>query len=353
MLTTYFGYRVWSLSSRGRQDVERILVEGAGSQNANGIYYRIDGLANGELYSKREVACGQQYVYTISISVNKEEEVECRLFCSKLLTHGAVKSFVRNSNGNSAFQPLLQVIQIDTESPEDTNTSRSPSRRKSTKVSLTDFLASVKRMQQLTHLPFSQLHLSDGEHYLTATMTPQLRSATRNGEIVENTLLKVLDYEKYVSDDAVTLLLKKVSIVSQDPGQRFGNPSYYYDVFDEENEDDGQPIISTDTPIETQICHELMQRQDTVVSKEVQTLVELYSSKYPLEEKPIDSKIMSTGWCVDSHGTAPGPRCRWISARARNRSKSPKSPNASISATAISSQRLSNSKSSNSLSDGI
>jgi hypothetical protein len=107
--------RVWSLSSRGRQDLERILVEGAGRQNANGIYYRIDGLANGELYSKREVACGQQYVYTLSISLNKDQQVECRLFCSKLLTHRAVKSLVRNRNELPSFQPILQVIRIDVE----------------------------------------------------------------------------------------------------------------------------------------------------------------------------------------------------------------------------------------------
>ena len=135
---------VWSLSSRGRNDSERILVEGAGSQNANGIYYRIDGLANGELYSKREVACGQQYVYTLSISVNKEQpsdqQVECRLFCSKLLTYHAVKGLVRTSNRAPTFQPILQVIQIiDAESGGDEQigfVSRSSSVRKVTQVSL-------------------------------------------------------------------------------------------------------------------------------------------------------------------------------------------------------------------------
>lgn len=56
--------KVWSLSSRGRPNIERILVEGAGSKDTNGIYYKIEGLSNGELYSKREVACGQQHVRT-------------------------------------------------------------------------------------------------------------------------------------------------------------------------------------------------------------------------------------------------------------------------------------------------
>jgi hypothetical protein len=111
--------RVWSLSSRGRPDTERILVEGAGSKNANGIYYRIDGLANGELYSKREVACGQQYVYTLSISVNKDQQVECRIFCSKLLTHRGVKSLARVRARDPTFQPLLQVIRLDDGYTED------------------------------------------------------------------------------------------------------------------------------------------------------------------------------------------------------------------------------------------
>lgn len=105
---------VWSLSSRGRPNVERILVEGAGSQDANGIYYRIDGLANGELYSKREVACGQQHVYTLSISVNSSGTSECRIFCSKLLTHCAVRLLARSrSTRDPSFQPLMQIIQID------------------------------------------------------------------------------------------------------------------------------------------------------------------------------------------------------------------------------------------------
>jgi hypothetical protein len=106
---------LWSLSSRGRPD-ERILVEGAGSEDANGIYYRIDGLANGELYSKREVACGQQYVYTLSCSFHEpKDRYECRIFCSKLLTHLGVKSMVqrqRRRQRAGITQPLLQVIQV-------------------------------------------------------------------------------------------------------------------------------------------------------------------------------------------------------------------------------------------------
>jgi hypothetical protein len=111
--------RVWALSCRGRPDVDRILVEGAGTKETNGMYYKIDGLANGELYSKREVACGQQYVYTLSCSVNKQEEVECRIFCSKLLTHMAVRSLVQRV-ADLSFQPLMQVIRVEEEESNDT-----------------------------------------------------------------------------------------------------------------------------------------------------------------------------------------------------------------------------------------
>lgn len=114
--------RVWSLSSRGRPNIERILVEGAGSKDANGMYYKIEGLTNGELYSKREVACGQQHVYTLSVSVNKERStVECRIFCSKLLTHGAVMKMVKTRPCNPTFQPILQITQMKEETTDEQN----------------------------------------------------------------------------------------------------------------------------------------------------------------------------------------------------------------------------------------
>jgi hypothetical protein len=117
---------LWSLSSRGRPTDERILVEGAGSEDANGIYYKIDGLANGELYSKREVSCGQQYVYTLSCSFHESKErYECRIFCSKLLTHLGVQTIMvqrrqrqrgrqpQQQQQTAMTQPLLQVIQVE------------------------------------------------------------------------------------------------------------------------------------------------------------------------------------------------------------------------------------------------
>ena len=117
--------RIWTMSSRGSPDIERILVEGAGSTDANGLYYKIDGLSNGELFSKREVACGQQNVYTLSISVNKEDVVECRIFSSKLLTQGAVRKMVRNpSSVSKKFKPILQITKIYEESRDEDNARR-------------------------------------------------------------------------------------------------------------------------------------------------------------------------------------------------------------------------------------
>jgi hypothetical protein len=105
---------IWTLSSRGRPNIERILVEGAGSPNANGMYYHIHGLASGDLYSKREVACGQQHVYTLSISVVESGMTECRIFCSQLLTHKSIRTLAKNRpTRDPSFQPLLQIIRID------------------------------------------------------------------------------------------------------------------------------------------------------------------------------------------------------------------------------------------------
>jgi hypothetical protein len=65
---------VWLLSSGGWPNTERILVEGAGSKNAIGIYYRIDGLANGELYSKRE---NNRILYTYASTVSTIAHCSC------------------------------------------------------------------------------------------------------------------------------------------------------------------------------------------------------------------------------------------------------------------------------------
>eukprot|EP00339_Tiarina_fusa_P001570 CAMPEP_0116999586 /NCGR_PEP_ID=MMETSP0472-20121206/2239_1 /TAXON_ID=693140 ORGANISM="Tiarina fusus, Strain LIS" /NCGR_SAMPLE_ID=MMETSP0472 /ASSEMBLY_ACC=CAM_ASM_000603 /LENGTH=539 /DNA_ID=CAMNT_0004699049 /DNA_START=102 /DNA_END=1718 /DNA_ORIENTATION=+ len=272
--------RIWSLPSRGRPEVERILVEGAGSKNTNGIYYRIGGLSNGDLYSKQEVACGQQYVYTLSISENKDEVVECRIFCSKLLTHCAVKTFVRTVTRDPSFQPILQVVHLAWENADGGEI---------------DSILGVKNRSSKSNNT-TRLLLSDGEHYITATLGSQLRSSNRIKELVPNTLIKVFGFERDSSEGRVSIKLKKLSIISQDPGHRFGNPAYFYDVCDDQEKEDEQAIVTTDAPVETQICQALLRDRNATATDETQTLLELYSCQYPINEKPIDSKIPNTGW---------------------------------------------------------
>ena len=66
------------------------------------------------------MACGQQNVYTLSISVNKEDVVEGRIFSSKLLTQGAVRKMVRTpSLVSKKFKPILQITKIYEETRDD------------------------------------------------------------------------------------------------------------------------------------------------------------------------------------------------------------------------------------------
>ena len=111
--------RVWTINCRGKDaNVDRVLVEGSGHNEVNGVYYRIRGLAKGDVYSKREVSCGQLYVYTLSCS-QKDDTIESRIFGSKVMTHQAIPRIVAQQQTAVApapvivFQPLLQVISLE------------------------------------------------------------------------------------------------------------------------------------------------------------------------------------------------------------------------------------------------
>jgi len=157
-----------------------------------------------------------------------------------------------------------------------------------------------------------QFRLSDGEHFVNA----RIRASSRSKDIALNTLIKVNDYNRRVIDNQVHLDLKKVTIVSQDPGYRFGNPLYYYDVYEESaEEDDGQSIVNAETPIENEISQDLMETQRASIPHESEALLELYSCTIQPDQRPVNSKIPRTGWLVDSHGESPGPKCRWIPAQ--------------------------------------
>lgn len=128
-------------------------------------------------------------------------------------------------------------------------------------------------------------------------------------------MIKVLDFDKYISDECVAVHLKKISVVNLDPGHRFGNPVYYFDVFGEKDDDDSQEVINmTENLIEDQISQELIERTGgTEASPDRNsTLLKMYSCQFAIDQKPVHSKIPSTGWKVDIHGCAPVPRIRWI-----------------------------------------
>jgi hypothetical protein len=382
--------RVWSLACRGRPDVDRILVEDAGSKDVNGVYYRIHGLTNGELYSKREVSCGQVYVYTLSCSVHhKTQEVQCRIFCSKLLTHRAIWNLVQQQSRNGGhrrgrrpapstnhiFQPLMQVLSVTDAGGEDdpvkegghsrpgsppveavavaggTSSTMRNTRASSLSVGGSrPFRVSLRYSQatfalpcfgvlQMSHFALDQILLSDGEYYITATMSPELSMSLRSKELVKNALIKILNYEKYELDGTgkCAIRLHKISLISQDPGHQFGNPMDYHDAYDEEEDtistgsssSGNEPVVvvasaTVDAPIENQICHELLmsqqqEQQQKLSARSNQNLSEFYSCHYPVKASPllaVDSKIPSTGWQIDTHGQAPCPKCRWIPAAA-------------------------------------
>lgn len=108
--------------------------------------------------------------------------------------------------------------------------------------------------------------------------------------------------------------LKKISIVNHDPGKKFGNPVFFFDVFDGDSEDDGQSIVPDGTPIEVRLGQELMQRNASKSSNKGDDgkLRELYSCRFTAQEKPIHSKIPISGWKIDSNGLMPVPKVRWV-----------------------------------------
>ncbi len=125
----------------------------------------------------------------------------------------------------------------------------------------------------------------------------------------------MLDFDKYICDECVAIHLKKISVVSLDPGHRFGNPAYYYDVFGQNDDDDSQEVINEmEKPIENQISQEIIEgKAGAVKALELEkTLLEMYSCRFTADKKPIHSKVPSIGWEVDIHGCAPVPRIRWI-----------------------------------------
>jgi hypothetical protein len=166
---------------------------------------------------------------------------------------------------------------------------------------------------------------------VTATLGPALILSLRNKELVQNSLLKVVQYEKYLLDGRVVLRIHKVSLISQDPGHRFGNPIDFHDAWDEPalTTSISMDTTSTTSPIE-RVCLEFFQQQsnggvllsndpdsgtnENLSSENLssENLSKLYSCRYPVNQKPVDSKIPRNGWKIECHGEAPSPKCQWI-----------------------------------------
>ncbi len=69
-------------------------------------------------------------------------------------------------------------------------------------------------------------------------MTPRFNTAKKYKELGQNTLIKVLGFERTTREGKTSFQINKLCIISQDPGHRFGNPLHYFDVYDDSEDDD-------------------------------------------------------------------------------------------------------------------
>lgn len=272
--------KVWKIHCRGpQQSEERVLVEGAGARDANGIYYRISGLSNGDLYTKQEISCGQQIVYTLSRSVDKEiGAVKCRIFCSQLLTHNAVLQLQHMSSTSNSlaldptFQPVLQVHSLSSKPAP-----RSP--------------ASV---MSFSSDEFYQLTLSDGKWYMPGTLSQSLEKYVSSKKIIENSIIKVTGFGLYEDEGCCCIHITKLSIVTSSPGQTFGSPRAFLSLSVELDQSD----LST-------LMFDSLNEKDSVNGSKIM---------YKCTAREGDSKIPSTRWESAEHGLEPSPQCCWIAA---------------------------------------
>lgn len=151
-------------------------------------------------------------------------------------------------------------------------------------------------------------------------------SVIHENAITKNSLIKLLTFSKYESEDVTAIHVKTISVISQDPGHKFGNPVYYFDFFSPQDDDDSHGVVDgDDDAIENEISRELMERKSSIEKEPEKdyTLQELYSCRFAAHEKPIHSKIPSNGWKKDAHGLEPVPRTQWIPGPAPRRPLGP------------------------------
>jgi hypothetical protein len=303
---------------RGRDGTDRVLVEGAGTRHVNGVYTWIAGYAHGDLYSKREVTCGQSHVYTLSCHTTVQG-VECRIFCIPVLTHQAIrtlyghfmKSIPFTECVDPPFQPVLQVIAIqECQSVDTFVASLFPDTAPHIATPLV--ATSCKTAAATTRHPQYTLILSDGHYQIEAEPSAALSSMIQRGEVVEHSLLQVEHYHTYVASYPILpvrndvsvmpmpeigrlgLKVTQATVVHHNPGVRFGNPLPI--------DDDGPDWLQNPS-----VCN------ITSSSSGYMTLYACHLSHAQRHGGPL---VPVDGWVVQDQGVGPPPHCWWIPAHA-------------------------------------
>ena len=280
--------RVWSLDVRGgATTADRVLVEQAGTADCNGLYYRIAPglLSNGrsDLYSKRELACGQQYVYTLSRRLlsrtvartttetagGREEEesyYECRIFRNPFLTYNAVhqlEAMQVSSTITTSFQPVLQVIAIERPTLED--------------ASSTSSLPTPIRQ-------YHHVRVSDGSKHMHGWLSAELSRWVDKKELCVHHVIQVHEFGMYKYEGCAGIHIIRARIVTTAPLFRFGDP---------------QPLLPTSSipaPSAPAMTGSYHHHQN------------LYTCEYPLLHM---GTVPQSMWLADE-GLEPAPDCLFI-----------------------------------------
>ena len=315
--------KIWHLPCRGALQmggglkessslVDRVLVEGSGCRDADGMYYQLTtnsasagnwGMQNSPfrfsslfhhgtknvLYTKREVVVGQQYVYTLSrclryrrrdttvpedgieeVSLEEEDQenayYECRIFVCPFLTQGAVRSLQRMQATASlvpCYQPVLQVVL--------------------TPPCISDNVPTPIRK-------YYRVRLSDGELHMPATLAPELNALVERNEIDVHRVLRVLEFGVYTIYGCAAIHVLKAVVIhgsASAKSTRFGNP----------------------LPLEDAALDEGTERP---------TVQHLYRAEVEAGDFTL-SGIPKSGWRVEAQGRAPAPECTWIPAAVQPR----------------------------------
>ena len=358
--------RVWSLHSRPAkyQTVERVLVEDCGSRQVRGMYVRmVSGLkkTHGALYTKREIVAGQPMVYTLSCSLvhqpaaqskysqNQDgsgaedvppgqEVVECRIFCSPLLTPHAIPTLFQYYS-NSAyvdplFQPILQIVAV--------KHSSSNKRTRTVVVSDGHYCMQASLANNLA------IHNSKDIQIYGVVQVLAFRLNQSSGSSNSSTSSNIPSR----SSSSPKLHIQRVSIVNSNAGQVFGRPTFFrgppkqelspqkdiHSIAEETDDGDSHHPLDTDDvddhpPPHHHYHHDGDDASTTyaghhhAVVKDLKHITIVYSCSYPLKKQnpngSPEMRIPRLGWQVEEAGQHPPPTCTWFPAMPASASSSP------------------------------